>query len=723
MQRYDCEGGMSDFVHFVPSSVLDARSNLNDFVLFVRRTMLPLGLDRNRFDDNVWSTDGLIGKSNINKYIYFVQKPVTGKERFSYQRRVRCPQNDISIDLLMREPFLSFSKAIIAYLHCYKRTVTINCRVDALRYLEDALLKLNSCVCPTLCTPEVMNFACSSLRQKYCSSAAYAAAKQLEVIYRCMNELGILAVPSEWGCPVSTPRINVNRVGDVFDVDRKKKLPSPLAMDALANIFNSETKNPSAIFASSICALMLCSPSRSVEALFAPLNVLTPDWTDLETGEIGTGLRWFPAKGGRPLVKTVIPSMREIAVRAVERLRNFSAPARKIALWYESNPGKIYLPTNLEYLRNRDRINQNEIYAILFSGVVESCTIIQRMRVRNWLISNGVSRISVRTGVVKGTTVDFAELEAAVLTLLPESMPIMDPVTKMRFSEALCIARVGEFNSNVSFPSACIFDRIKYNVLRGALKSQGTNISIFEHFDFRDTDGSFLYLSTHMLRHYLNTLSRQSGMLTEDDIAKWSGRKSIRQNAVYNHESDRDVIAKLKKAVGDPSLSIGPFANIDNRNFVRRDEFANLKIITAHTSEFGYCIHDFAQLPCQVHQDCINCDEQVCVKGDTRAEENLRKTKAELTLLQEQARQAFSEEMLGAAEWFAYQSKTLLRVNDLIAILDDPDVPAGAVIQLSGVISPSRLTMADEARKIKTRKVSQTIRSLDDVRELLRDNN
>ena len=105
------------------------------------------------------------------------------------------------------------------------------------------------------------------------------------------------------------------------------------------------------------------------------------------------------------------------------------------------------------------------------------------------------------------------------------------------------------------------------------------------------------------------------------------------------------------------------------------------------------------------------------MKGDTRAEENLRKTKAELTLLQEQARQAFSEEMLGAAEWFAYQSKTLSRVNDLIAILDDPDVPAGAVIQLSGVISPSRLTMADEARKIQTRMERQLKRPLYEILE------
>lgn len=58
-----------------------------------------------------------------------------------------------------------------------------------------------------------------------------------------------------------------------------------------------------------------------------------------------------------------------------------------------------------------------------------------------------------------------------------------------------------------------------------------------------DKDRNYLYLTSHMLRHYLNTLVRHSGMLTEDEIAVWSGRIRVSQNRVYNHESDRDVIA------------------------------------------------------------------------------------------------------------------------------------------------------------------------------------
>jgi hypothetical protein len=196
----------------------------------------------------------------------------------------------------------------------------------------------------------------------------------------------------------------------------------------------------------------------------------------------------------------------------------------------------------------------------------------------NWLDSNNVPRISTK----RGSSVSFKDLERAVLKQLPAGFPIMDSETGMRYSEALCLARKGEFHA-LSIPSQCCFDKVSYGVLQRALKtSSPTKQSVFERRGYMDKDRKYLHLSTHMLRHYLNTLVRHSGLLTEDEIAVWSGRMSVRQNTAYNHESDRDVITKLRDAVGDPSRSVGPFSNIDNRIFIRRDEFANIKIITAH---------------------------------------------------------------------------------------------------------------------------------------------
>lgn len=711
---------MADPIRFTPQATLDANDNLEKFVELVK-THLTLLRPCNRFEDNAWNIEGLGQRGGSQKFLYFTQAGIIPKQHYPNGKRGKCSPAEIPKQSLLRKPFLNFAKAILAYLHLWENGTNLPSRIASLRHLEAALQEINGSTCPTALTPEVLNRACIRAAEIVSPDTAYDRGKQLEMIYRYMVNLGLVTVPDEWVCPLKSPQQMRNRVGMQFDAERQKKLPNPQVLEALATIFNSDSRDSRDIFATSVCALMLCDPDRSVEVLYSPKDILTPDWIDPETGEIGTGLRWHPAKGSAPMIKTVIPSMREVAIRAIDRLLKLSEPARVLAKWYEQNPDRIYLPPNLEYLREHERLTQDEIYAILFAGQVVELSDIDRNRVRAWIKLLEVPHISIK-GVTDGKPVTFADLERGVLRRLPAGFPVMDPKTGMRYSDALCIARIGEFDPR-SKASNCCFDRINYSLLSRCLKSNGHVISILERWGFRDENGEFLFLNTHMLRHYLNTLVRQSGKLTEEEIAEWSGRKRVNQNATYNHQSDRDVIAKLRNAVGDPSKSVGPFTNIDNRVFIRREEFASIKVITAHTSEYGHCLHDYAQSHCQVHQDCMNCNEQVCIKGDARAEENLRKTQTELIRLQKDAREAFSEDILGAADWFKYQTKTLERVNQLLAIIDDPEIPQGAVIQLSGVLPPSRLAMAEKSRQLLIKPISQTIASLDEVRALLKDSN
>lgn len=709
---------MSEPIRFVPRSILDAKANLAEFIEWVRRR-LPALKDGNHFEDNAWSIEGLGAKGGSNKFIYFTKRGVNPLQHYPNGRR-KGDHAQVPETLLLGEPFRAFAKALLVYLHAREKATTFSRRLTAFRYLEFALLEMTGSLCPTATTPEILNRACAMAIEDGGATQPAETGNFLAFIYRKMVELGLVAVPSQWESPIRQVSSGRSRVGKKFDEERQKKLPSPLALEALAAIFNSESDDLSEIFATSVCALMLCAPDRAVEVLFAPNDILASDWQDPDTGEVGIGLRWFPAKGGAPMVKTVIPSMRDVAIRAVDRLRCLSQPARRLALWYEQNPDRVYLPPELEYLRGRKRINLAETHAIMFGGNAENAAPMQTKRAYRWVRRYGIPYRS-GSGPKGKMTISFADLERKVLEMLPPGFPIMDAKTGMRYSDALCLVRIGEFNSWSERPWQCCFERVKYDAMRYALKSKGNVRSMFERRGYRDESGNYLSLTSHQLRHYLNTLVRQSGVLTEDEIAKWSGRKSVRQNTVYNHESDRDIIARLRDAVGDPSRAIGPFANIDNRVFVRRDEFASIKIITAHTTEFGYCIHDYAQSPCQVHQDCINCDEQACIKGDARAEENLRSLQKELSHLQQDAQAAFNKEVLGAAEWYKYQTDKLKRVEELIAILDHPEVPQGAVIQLNGVVPPSRLAMATEKRSANYKPFGQCITSLDDVHALLSD--
>ncbi|OAB17459.1 hypothetical protein AQ853_20985 [Burkholderia pseudomallei] len=150
----------------------------------------------------------------------------------------------------------------------------------------------------------------------------------------------------------------------------------------------------------------------------------------------------------------------------------------------------------------------------------------------------------------------------------------------------------------------------------------------------------------------------------------------------------------------------GPLAAGPRAALITRDEFAQLKVPTAHTTDFGYCIHDYVMSPCQMHRDCLNCGEQVCVKGESNKENRIRQAHAEATRLLAMAEQADADGELGAGEWAEQHRAQLARMTALLDILDDPAVPRGAVIQLKPADIPSRLEQAAQARAVLPSRVS-----------------
>lgn len=697
-----------------PNNSSNSNNTLRDFI-FAKRLQPSVLLTHNTFEQNAWYIKHIGQKNAARNYIYFAKPGFIPKGASRDKNNLfHAP---IPANMRLSEPFNGFAKAILISLNHSNPTCAIHLRIVPLRHLEGVLLKTNGSSDPTTITKNILDSTVNLFRENYGISAAYSYASQLQLIYKHMIEMNLVAEPIIWRSPLPPEEKCRARVGKKFDDERAKKLPSPKGINALAEIFNSDPKDPIAIFGSSVCALMLCAPERVSEVLSAPLNLIAPDWIDPETGEVGTGLRWYPAKGGSPLVKTVIPSMRDVAVIAVERLKNLSAPAREAAIWYEKNPQKVFLPVKLEYLRSRKTLTTSEVFSILFRSEVKPLTSAERQRIGKWLKTKKISQINNTPNRKKYS---FLAIEEAIIKLLPSNFPIIDSKTGMKYSEALCIVRESEFRSNTPF--SCIFKNVTFCTLAHALKSKGKNRSLFDKLDYRDESGEIIQMTSHQFRHYLDTLIRHSSGLSEDEIAQWAGRKKTNQNATYNHQSDRDIIVKLRNALGDPTKAIGPFGDISQRNFITRDQFANIKIITAHTSEHGYCIHDYTQSPCQAHQNCTDCDEHLCIKGDPRAERNLRASHKELVTLQAEAHKAFIAEVLGSAEWFKYQTRQLQRVGELLAIIDDPSIPVGAVIQLYNEPSPSGPALVSEKKSSDENKLiyTKSIQSMTDVKELLK---
>jgi hypothetical protein len=143
---------------------------------------------------------------------------------------------------------------------------------------------------------------------------------------------------------------------------------------------------------------------------------------------------------------------------------------------------------------------------------------------------------------------------------------------------------------------------------------------------------------------------------------------------------------------------------------IARSEFEKLNIGSAHTTAFGYCVHDFTMTPCRLHSDCLNCDEHVCVKGDSVREIALRRQRHETQLLLEEARLALHAGDSGACRWVQHQERTLQRLDRLCGIMDDPAVAIGAIIgppaptdslssSLAGAVSDVATNSIPSARK------------------------
>jgi hypothetical protein len=138
---------------------------------------------------------------------------------------------------------------------------------------------------------------------------------------------------------------------------------------------------------------------------------------------------------------------------------------------------------------------------------------------------------------------------------------------------------------------------------------------------------------------------------------------------------------------------------------IRRSDFSVATAAAAHTTDYGWCMHDFASEPCQLHRDCINCEEHECIKGEEHKERNLRSLKSETELLLKAAKEALSEEEFGADNWVKHQTMTLERVNAQLHILEDPEVQVGARVRLNltsatlildGEVKPIRFVVSDK---------------------------
>jgi hypothetical protein len=494
--------------------------------------------------------------------------------------------------------------------------------------------------------------------------------------------------PLDWKNPWKAPgRTYAARVGKEFDELRAKKLPSPEALAALARIFRKATE-PRDVLVSSVMAILCAAPSRIGEVFLLPA-----DCEVIQNDSKGTpvySLRWYPSKGAPPQTKPIITSMVEVVREALEKIRALTKSARTVAAWYERHPTQVYLPPSLAYLRSKLTVSLEEVTDIVYE------TSATQRRSRGWIRQHEI-RDQNRDHSRVAAAYAFADIEAAILKKLPCGFPFVNKETGLKYSEALfCHQR--DLRHPINRTYRCAIELLGAADVLNAMNRRD-KAPLFERFGHVEKDGSPIRVRSHQLRHYLNTLA-QAGGLSQLDIALWSGRANIHQNAVYDHVSDRDALAILDDNTRGNKHVLPSLTDKRRAVLIKRDEFERLQVKTAHTTEFGFCVHDFAMLPCQLHMDCMNCDEHLCVKGDKIRNENLRRWRDETKTLLANSQAAQSQGVEGADRWTEHQSRTVARVEQVLEVYEDQTVPNGAVIQPAWGSVASWITQGQEERRL-----------------------
>lgn len=662
---------MADILLFTPRQLRNCKKNLDDFITMCRDQLTVFGADLN-WDANFWPK---VGNFTV----------------------MGAHSRGFTADQLLNADIMLFAKAYVRYQQGHNPSKNKS-EFKAIRCIEKALLTAKGKADISLVDQLTMDVAGEVAREYGASS--YQAGVSLVKLVEFLNESGIVPEKIEWHHSIKKPK-EINRTDSEANRKRAEKYPEKHVLEAMAELFANDLPGTRDRFTTSIFALLMCAPSRISEVQDLPVNCLHSE-VDAK-GVSRLGLRFYAGKGYGSDIKWLPTVMNDVAQEAVRRLAELSKEGRKLAKWYEEHPDKFYRHENCPEVSEHEPLTPEQVF--------EALGLAWDGRVGN-MHAYFKNYPPYKTLRQRCEPLTLAFLNEFCHSQLPEGWPWLNKERGIKFSSALCCFRAHELREDLNTSWVKLWVPGKSAFTTDLNYIDGQEHSIWNRHGYKNPDGSEISFRSHQVRHFLNTLA-QRGDLGQLDIAKWSGRANIHQNSVYNHMTDDEYVG-LARAVGVG----GVLAKIQVNAPVT---YADLEAVgngIAHVTEFGFCVHDFSMLPCQKHRDCLNCTEQVCVKGDAS---KLDRLKQQQRLIQVQLEKAKAEDdagTCGADRWSQHQIKTLERLDQLIQMMESPDLLDGAVIRLSHDQEYSPLRRELEARKATIGRTSPEP-SVDELRALL----
>ncbi|GEM_PF-873242 len=669
---------MAEILEFNSKRLIDIKNNLDSFIKKNQDNFL---FNASKWEDNIWDITEFLSHKTINH-----------KSQKVYFRSVQDSSvSKTTIEKPFPQPLLNFAKAAFCETMRNKQLIEFKKNIYAIQALEFALIEQDKPVCIIEIDFSTLEIAERYIREKY--KDAWNIAKKLEYLvnnFIVSKELNPYLV--QWNtsiryqAPVRNDRIKpTNSSMDTH----KSKLPHLEELIALASIHHTSTHVPDKIVTCFVI-LTLFAPNRASEILSLPVNCIVQnsyqfnDQTSKNPPLIG--LKWNPLKGGDQLVKYAVnEEFGKLTVEAINYLIELGKTAREAAEWYYNNPNKLYLPKNLEHLRDLPITLWEACQIIGKSNPIKGCHAFRYGFSKPLANTNDKNRMhdSKARWV---STYNFKEFETYVLSLLPATFPILDGRNNQKWHESLFV-----LPRNILVPDSDTLNYvptpINIHQMNKQLGSNPGKITIFSRNKKKFESGKEMQITTHQFRHLLNTLA-QSKSLSQELIAFWSGRKSVKQNDVYNHVPQEAIIDAYKH-LQDQIKTIPQYGDLEDKvsriskiNAISYDEALKLELGSIHITRYGICRHDYSLTPCPKDKDCGNCGEFSVMKG---SEKQLFEAKNQVDLLSmaiNNAEMHLADSHFGAEKWLEVNKPKLERWKKILAFLEDDAIPDGSMYTL-----------------------------------------
>ncbi|MHC2279881.1 hypothetical protein ACVME8_006524 [Bradyrhizobium diazoefficiens] len=642
---------------------LDARSNLDRLIGRARRSRLFA--DAVEFDDPVWDLSSV--------KVVRPSARSAGTFKLYFAAHADGIVRGLGERTLMSEPFASFVKAMIVLREEAKPVSTANHGrlLQAARSLY-ASMESEGRDPVDLISADFLA-ACNDIRTrktqhgKVCTDGtANGLGGALSQIAEFVNRHSLSKVAISFVNPF--PRVNdpYHSVDEDASRARADKSASKEEMGAIvdASLTIRSREDDRDLLRICVVELMCCAPVRINEVLDTRFDCRRSDRTIRKaTGEEVEylGYAYNGSKKAPDSTKWIPSAMAGIADRALADARRITEPFREIARWMERHPGRAYIAEPWR-LADPD---------MLLTGGEAGQALQMGASIFLWMKANGVEkRVEGKKRCYR-----LGDLEDAILRQQPE---LPDPRAKL--SDYMFVVPKNWFHGlrgARDYVLTVVGDAQISSFLGGNTKTD----SVFERLEILDRKNKPYRINTHSVRHYLNTLA-QEGRLSQLDIARWSGRKDVSQNPVYDHSGGIALAQDMRKAIETGEIE-GPIVEtVASLPPVERDAFLKGRFATAHFTSIGACIQDFSLAPCPSHGACGGCAEHLVVKGKAEHRAEAERLLQEHQAMLDGARAEMADGTYNASAWVAHNERVVEGLKKTVAVHADPTIPDGSMVQV-----------------------------------------